>query len=159
MLTSELFCVFASFVAMRYWIGASRTMMEAPTNALQPNKQQRRIIPITICRETKTLRHRKITPWITHGQKHINFCSAHLDRHCPQIGAQEEEPHQLIGLYSHQVVDLPQSHLPHRHVGGGQTQDFVVNHCLVNEADMKREPLHFSPCLNMIQHCSMRVLI
>lgn len=59
--------------------------------------------------------------------------SAYLYRHGPQVGAEEEEPHELVGLYSHQVVDLPQRHLPHRHVGGGQTQDFVVNHRLVNE--------------------------
>lgn len=65
--------------------------------------------------------------------------SAHLHRHGPQVGAEEEEPHQLVGLYSNQIVDLTQRHLPHRHVGGGQAQDFVVNHRLVYETDMKNE--------------------
>lgn len=59
--------------------------------------------------------------------------STYLHRHGPQVGAEEEKPHQLVGLYSHQVVDLPQCHFPHRHVGGGQTQDFVVYHRLGNE--------------------------
>lgn len=57
----------------------------------------------------------------------------YLYGHGPQIGAEEEEPHELVGLYGNQVVDLSQCHLPHRHVGGGQTQDFVVNHRLVNK--------------------------
>lgn len=57
----------------------------------------------------------------------------HLYRHGPEVGAEEEEPHQLVGFYGNQVVYLPQSHLPHRHVGGGQSQDFVVDHRLGNE--------------------------
>lgn len=73
-----------------------------------------------------------------YGQKHTEVAfSTHLHRHGPQVGAEEEEPHQLVGLYSHQVVDLPQRHLPHGHVGCGQTKDFVVNHRLVDETDVK----------------------
>ena len=55
----------------------------------------------------------------------------HLDGHGPQVGAEEEEPHQLVGFYGDQVVDLPQGQLAHGHVGGGQTQDLVVDHGLV----------------------------
>lgn len=61
-------------------------------------------------------------------------CSlTYLHRHGPQVGAEEQEPHQLVGLYGNQVVDLPQCHLTHWHVGGGQTQDLVVDHRLNNE--------------------------
>lgn len=63
--------------------------------------------------------------------------ASHLDRHGPQVWAEEEEPHQLVGLYSNQVVYLSQCHLPHRHVGGRQTQDLVVNHCLVGQKDIR----------------------
>jgi len=49
----------------------------------------------------------------------------YLDRHGPQVGAEEEEPHQLVGFYGNQVVDLPQGHLTHGHVGGGQPEDLV----------------------------------
>lgn len=65
--------------------------------------------------------------------------SAYLHGHGPQVGAEEEEPHQLIGLYGDQVVDLPQRHLAHGHVGGGQAQDLVVNHRLVNDTDTGRQ--------------------
>lgn len=58
---------------------------------------------------------------------------AYLHRHGPKVGAEEEEPHQLVGFYSNQVVDLPQGHLTHGHVGGGQTEDFVVDHRLLNK--------------------------
>ena len=54
----------------------------------------------------------------------------YLDRHGPQVGAEEEEPHQLVGFYGDEVVNLPQGHLPHGHVGGGQPQDLVVDHGL-----------------------------
>lgn len=57
--------------------------------------------------------------------------SLYLHRHGPEVGAEEEKPHQLVGLYSNQVVDLSQGHLTHGHVGSGQTKDFVVYHRLL----------------------------
>lgn len=70
---------------------------------------------------------------LKHYYMEATFSRLYLYRHGPQVGTEEEEPHQLIGLYGHQVVDLPQRHLAHRHVGGGQTQHFVVNHRLETE--------------------------
>lgn len=64
----------------------------------------------------------------------------HLHRHGPQVGTKEKEPHQLVGLYGYQIVNLPQSHFPHRHAGGGQVQDFVVNHCLVKQRRKNKTP-------------------
>lgn len=49
-LTSELFCVLASLVAMKYWMGVSRMMTSAPTMALTPSRQWSRKTPITICK-------------------------------------------------------------------------------------------------------------
>ena len=79
----------------------------------------------------------------------------HLDWHCPQVGAEEEEPHQLVGFYGDQVVDLPQGHLPHGHVGGGQPQDFVVDHGLEVDGDKHvnvlypTDQLYQSVCVSM----------
>lgn len=74
---------------------------------------------------------------LKHYCEEVQYSRLYLYRHGPQVGTEEEEPHQLIGLYGNQVVDLPQRHLAHRHVGGGQTQDFVVNHRLETETETR----------------------
>ena len=33
--------------------------------------------------------------------------------HGPEVWAQEEKPHELVGIDGNQVTDLPSSHLPH----------------------------------------------
>lgn len=53
--------------------------------------------------------------------------STHLHWHSPEVWAQEEKPHELVGVDGNQVTDLPRSHLPHGQVGGGQVHDFIVN--------------------------------
>lgn len=47
--------------------------------------------------------------------------------HSPEVWAQEEKPHELIGVDGHQVADLPSSHFPHGQVGGGQVHNFIIN--------------------------------
>lgn len=47
--------------------------------------------------------------------------------HSPEVWAQEEKPHELVGVDGNQVTDLPGSHFPHGQIGGGQVHDFIVN--------------------------------
>lgn len=47
--------------------------------------------------------------------------------HSPEVWAQEEKPHELVGVDGNQVTDLPCSHFPHGQVGGRQVHDFIVN--------------------------------
>lgn len=54
----------------------------------------------------------------------------YLNWHCEQVGTQEEEPHQLIGVYSDEVADLAHCHSPHGHVGGAETHYFIEDLCL-----------------------------
>lgn len=57
----------------------------------------------------------------------LNSWSAYLNWHGPQVGAQEEEPHELVGIDGDQVADLPHCQLPHGNVGCAQAHDFVVD--------------------------------
>lgn len=55
---------------------------------------------------------------------------SYLNWHGTEIGAEEKEPHQLVGVYSDQVTDLSQSHISHGQVGCAQTHNLVVDFCL-----------------------------
>lgn len=69
--------------------------------------------------------------------------SAHLYRHGPQVRTEEEEPHELVGIYGNQVADLGNSQLSHGHVGRAHAHDLVVDFCLEEEEEMAgREHLH-----------------
>ena len=56
-------------------------------------------------------------------QTHIPY----LYWHGPKVWAQEEKPHELVGVDGNQVADLPSCHVPHGQVGGGQVHNFIVN--------------------------------
>lgn len=59
----------------------------------------------------------------TPDKAHISY----LYWHGPEIWAQEEKPHELVGVDGYQVTDLPGCHFPHGQVGGGQVHNFIVN--------------------------------
>lgn len=58
---------------------------------------------------------------------------SYLYWHGPQVGTEEEEPHELVGIYCDQVADLSHRQLPHGHVGGAQAHDLVVDFSLGRE--------------------------
>lgn len=60
----------------------------------------------------------------------------YLNWHCEQVGTQEEEPHQLVGVYGNEVADLPHCHSPHGHVGGAETHYFIEDLRLEVKPDM-----------------------
>lgn len=59
-------------------------------------------------------------------QKHVS----NLHWHGPQVRTEEEEPHELVGIYGNQVTNLSDGEFSHGHVGSAQAQDFVVDFCL-----------------------------
>lgn len=71
----------------------------------------------------------------------------YLNRHGPQIGTQEQEPHELIGFYGNQVVDLSQGHLTHGQVGSGEPEDFIVYHSLQGEGKDECQASNLNPTL------------
>lgn len=40
-------------------------------------------------------------------------CIPYLYWHSPEVWAQEEKPHELVGVDGNQVTDLPSRHFPH----------------------------------------------
>lgn len=70
------------------------------------------------------------------GNRSARQDNTYLNRHCKQVGAQEEKPHQLIGVYGDKVANLPHCHSSHRHVGGAEAHDLIEDLGLEEETNM-----------------------
>lgn len=64
-------------------------------------------------------------------------CFPYLDWHGPQVGTEEEEPHELVGVDGHQVADLTHRQLPHGNVGRAQAHDLVVDFGLSGSSTLR----------------------